>query len=196
MHPGQHLVERDIAGLYGVSRTVVRAVLKDLENDGLVKSIPNKGAFVRSLSVEEVYDVYETRSVLEGYASRIAVPRLSGGMVQKIESLIHTAAGCVARHEYKEAHSYDQELHYIFLENCGNQCICRMVKELWVFALRLRWRAFRIPGRSEQTITEHLAILKALKEGDADKVESLARHHIITARDILLEEVKKGLVEL
>jgi DNA-binding GntR family transcriptional regulator len=196
MHQGQHLVERDLADRYEVSRTMIRSALKELENEGLVSYISNKGAFVRCFTIEEICEIYETRSVLEAYASRIAVPRLSGEMVRRIEEFMNSSAVCLSRLDYQEAHRYDHDLHYIFFENCGNRHIFAMIKALWLFVLRIRWRIFRLPGRGEETIKEHKEILKALKNRDPGKIEALVRCHILNARDVLLEAVRKGLVEL
>lgn len=195
-HPGEHLVERDIAAAHGVSRTLVRDAFKQLENDGLVRSVPNKGVFITSLTVEEIHEIYETRSILEAYASRLAIRRLTAEQVQRIEFLITTAADCVARNDYQEAHRHDQELHYLLVDNCGNRHISQMTKKLWMFVMRLRWKAFRIPGRSEQTVVEHKNILKALLDKDEERMESLIRHHVLIAGETLLDAAKNNLIDL
>lgn len=195
-HPGEHLVERDIAATYGVSRTLVRDAFKQLENDGLVRSVPNKGVFITSLTIEEVSEIYETRSILEAYASRLSIDRLSPGQIEKIESLIAAAAECVGRRDFYEAHKNDQELHYLLVDNCGNRHLAEMTKKLWMYILRLRWKAFRLPGRSEQTVVEHKKILDALRARDGEKMEALIRHHVLIARDTLLEAAKHNLIDL
>ena len=194
--PGEHLVERDIATAYGVSRTLVRDAFKQLGNDGLVRSVPNKGVFITSLSIEEIYEIYETRSILEAYASRLAIDRLTTEQMQRIEFLINTAAECVLQNDFQEAHRYDHELHSILIESCGNQHICQMTKKLWMYILRLRWKAFRIPGRSAQTVIEHKNILSALRTKDGEKLEKLIRHHVLIARDILLDAARSNLIDL
>lgn len=194
--PGEHLVERDLAAAHGISRTLVRDAFKQLEHDGLVRSVPNKGVFITSLTVEEVYEIYETRSVLEAYASRLAVRALTEEQVRRVEYLINTAAECVAKNDHQEAHRYDQELHHLIVENCGNRYLCQMTTKLWMYILRLRWKAFRLPGRSEQTVIEHKNILHALLTRDEDKMEMLMRHHILIARDTLLEAAENNLIDL
>ena len=194
--PGEHLVERDIATIYGVSRTLVRDAFKQLANDGLVRSVPNKGVFITSLSIEEIYEIYETRSILEAYASRLAINRLTAEQMQRIEFLVKTAAECVSQNDFYEAHRYDHELHSILIESCGNQHICQMTKKLWMYVLRLRWKAFRLPGRSPQTVVEHKNILGALRAKDGDKMEKLIRHHVLIARDVLLDAAKNNLIDL
>ena len=69
--PGQRLIERELTEMTGVSRTVVREVLRQLESEGLVAIIPHKGPVVRELSAGEARDLYTIRGALEGIAARL-----------------------------------------------------------------------------------------------------------------------------
>ena len=195
-HPGEHLVERDIALQYNVSRTPVRDALKQLENDGLVKRVPNKGVFVTSLSLAEVREVYETRSVLEAYASRLAVNRMTDEQVQRQMELVELAAQSVRDMDYNQAHLYDQEFHHNFFRICGNSRIYAMINDLWIFVLRLRRVAFLVPGRSQNTVLEHQQIMDAVQLRDADAVETLVRMHVLKAMNTLIDNARKGLINL
>src|SRR5277367_656435 len=68
--PGARLIERELIAMMGVSRTVIREALRQLEAEGLVSNIPNKGPIVRELTIEEAKDLYAIRAVLEGLAAR------------------------------------------------------------------------------------------------------------------------------
>ena len=73
--PGARLVERELTAMLGVSRTVVREALRQLESEGLISIIPNKGPVVRELTLGEATDIYSIRAVLEGLAARRFVER-------------------------------------------------------------------------------------------------------------------------
>src|SRR5271167_1412107 len=73
LSPGERLVERELISMMGVSRTVIREALRQLESEGLVAIIPNKGPIVRTLTWEEAQDLYAIRAVLEGLAARLFV---------------------------------------------------------------------------------------------------------------------------
>src|SRR6202051_2975418 len=64
--PGSRLIERELIAMMGVSRTVIREALRQLESEGLVAIVPNKGPIGRTLTVEEARDIYAIRAVLEG----------------------------------------------------------------------------------------------------------------------------------
>src|SRR5689334_22743137 len=69
--PGARLTERELTEMMGVSRTVIREALRQLESEGLVAIIPHKGPVVRALSLDEARDLYSIRAVLEGFAARL-----------------------------------------------------------------------------------------------------------------------------
>src|SRR5512143_571714 len=69
--PGARLTERELTKMMGVSRTVVREALRQLESEGLIAIIPNKGPVVRELTPAEARDLYSIRAVLEGFAARL-----------------------------------------------------------------------------------------------------------------------------
>src|SRR5918994_7649165 len=83
--PGQRLKEEELARELGMSRTPVREALLMLQSEGLVESIPRRGATVRSYAVGDLDDVYQLRALLEGYAARRAAGRISADDVVRLE---------------------------------------------------------------------------------------------------------------
>src|SRR5262245_5296814 len=83
--PGEPLTEHDLCRRFGVSRTPVREALAKLERDRLVRVVPNKGAFVRTVSHHEIRELYEVREALEALVVRLAAPRLSDAELADFE---------------------------------------------------------------------------------------------------------------
>src|ERR1700758_2378487 len=88
LNPGERLVERELIAMMGVSRTVIREALRQLESEGLVAIIPNKGPVVRTLTVEEARDLYAIRAVLEGFAARLFVEQADDGQIAQLEQAL------------------------------------------------------------------------------------------------------------
>lgn len=86
---GDELKEKNIGDELGVSRTPVREALRQLELEGLVSIIPNKGAFVEGVSTDDIRDIYEIRALLEGLCARWAATRISDEMMAAMEENIY-----------------------------------------------------------------------------------------------------------
>ncbi|HSG66709.1 MAG TPA: GntR family transcriptional regulator, partial [Gammaproteobacteria bacterium] len=88
LSPGQRLTERELTETLGVSRTVVREALRQLEAEGLIEVIPNRGPVVRALSAEEAEDIYRIRAVLQGLAARQFVEQADAARVDDLEAAL------------------------------------------------------------------------------------------------------------
>src|SRR5580692_6520481 len=85
LNPGERLIERELIAMMGVSRTVIREALRQLESEGLIAIIPNKGPVVRELTVAESKDLYSIRAVLEGLAARLFAENADQDQILKLE---------------------------------------------------------------------------------------------------------------
>src|ERR1700758_3823215 len=88
LNPGERLVERELIAMMGVSRTVIREALRQLESEGLVAIVPNKGQIVRPLTVEEARDIYAIRAVLEGLAARLFTQEADQTQIMRLDSAL------------------------------------------------------------------------------------------------------------
>jgi DNA-binding GntR family transcriptional regulator len=93
-HAGQRLVEKNLAEEFQVSRTPVREALRALESEGLILSLPNKGAVVRSLSTQDVYDIYDLRVRLESLAAERAARDPRPDQLSVLVEANEELAGC------------------------------------------------------------------------------------------------------
>ena len=92
LQPGERLMEIHLAQKLGVSRTPVREAVRKLESEGYVVMIPRKGTYVASLSIQDVNDVFEIRSALEGMAAYYAALRASEEEIQQVKDFVETGA--------------------------------------------------------------------------------------------------------
>src|ERR1700686_5644390 len=88
LNPGERLIERELIAMMGVSRTVIREALRQLESEGLVAIVPNKGPIVRTLTVEEARDIYAIRAVLAGLAARPFVEQTDDAQIARLEQAL------------------------------------------------------------------------------------------------------------
>jgi DNA-binding GntR family transcriptional regulator len=187
--PGEPLTEGDLSRRFGVSRTPVREALGKLERDHLVRVVPKKGAFVRSLSHDEIRDLYQVREELEALAVRLAGANLQPGELDTLEARfreLDTRGGAAG---YTEVRALGDEFHRYLLKRADNTKLLQVLEQMreevqpvWTMSIVAR-------GRAQALVREHLAIIDALKRADVRRAERLMRLHIRRVRDAIFRLV-------
>lgn len=175
----EELKEKNIGEELGVSRTPVREALRQLELEGLVTIIPNKGAYVVGFSAEDIHDIYEIRSVLEGLCARRAAKRLSAEQLENLEEIVYLSDFQIQRERYEQLVELDNKFHEILYQASQSKVLEHALSDYHHYVERVRKVTLMSPKRSVESNEEHRQILEALKEKDAKKAEKLANGHIM-----------------
>src|SRR5262245_2078621 len=128
--PGEPLTEQDLSRRYGVSRTPVREALAKLERDRLVRVVPKKGAFVRSISHDDVRELYQIREALEALAMRLAAPRFERSELQGFEARFRDIKARGARATPADVRALGEELHAVVLKRAGHARLLEALQEI------------------------------------------------------------------
>ncbi len=176
---GEELRELTLAGTLGVSRTPVREALRQLEMEGLVSIIPNKGAVVVGFSAEDLHDIYELRSVLEGLCARRAALRATEEQLEKMEELMLLSDFQLQRGRYDLLVELDSGFHEQMYQASQSKIMAHVLSDYHHYVERVRRVTLAQPNRSAQSNEEHRQILQALKEKDATRAEELAHMHVM-----------------
>jgi DNA-binding GntR family transcriptional regulator len=185
--PGQRLKEEELARELGISRTPVREALLMLHAEGLVDVAPNRGAAVRSHSVEDLDDLYQLRAVLEGYATRRAATRLTDDEICSLRESCERFDGLLADGADMDALVKENLVfHQTILESSGSARLIAMVRQ--VIELPLVYRSYVWYSPEQQRISAHYhhQITRALEARDSERAELVMKEHIFEARDLLL----------
>ena len=176
------LDERKLADELGVSRTPVREALSRLEQEGFVKNIPRRGTFVVRKTKKEVLEVIYVWAALESMAARLATERASDEEIGRLRELFATFGDEEARAHINEYSDTNVEFHQTLI-GLGH---CDLIKSM-SNSLFLHMRAIRVQAlkdvehhRSDQSVIDHIRIIEALEQRDADKVEKLVREHALS----------------
>jgi DNA-binding GntR family transcriptional regulator len=196
--PDERLVEEQLAERLGVSRTPVRQALTMLEAEGLVEIAPNRGATVCSFSIEDVWDIYDLRAVLEGHAARRAAGKITPGELAIMRELTGEMEGLAGRFEDHEEEirtlvGLNQEFHGIIVEASRNRRLHRLINR--TVEIPLMFKAFFWYTPHERVISNHYhrQILEALEKGDADRAEIIMREHVYEGRDFVMGALKEDM---
>jgi DNA-binding GntR family transcriptional regulator len=196
--PNERLIEEQLAERLGVSRTPIRQALTMLEAEGLVEIAPNRGAMVCSFSVEDVWDIYDLRAVLEGHAARRAASRVGEGELGRLNELADEMEGLVGRfadheEEIRRLVALNQEFHGTIVAASRNRRLGRLLRG--TVQIPLMFKAFFWYGPHERTISNHYhrQILRALEAGDADRAETVMREHVYEGRDFVIRALTEDM---
>lgn len=196
--PEERLIEEQLAERLGVSRTPVRQALTMLEAEGLVEITPNRGATVCSFSIEDVWDIYDLRAVLEGHAARRAAGRIERHELERLRELAVEMEGLAGRFEDHEEEiralvELNQEFHGTIAEASRNRRLKRLIDR--TVRTPLIFKAFFWYTPRERAISNHYhrRMIEALEQGDADRAEIIMREHVYEGRDSVIEALEKDI---
>jgi DNA-binding GntR family transcriptional regulator len=179
--PGVRLTERELCELLGVSRTLVREALRQLEAEGWIENVPYRGPTVAMTSADEARQLYEIRAALEGFAAKQCAERATKDDLDELGVLIDRLAEGQQNDDLPRMLDVLDAFHEKLLQAAGNPMMTTYLHSLRGRLRRLRGVSLRQPGRALQTVEEKRVLLRALKQRDGDKARQAREQHVLTA---------------
>jgi GntR family transcriptional regulator, trigonelline degradation regulator len=183
--PGARLIERELIEMMGVSRTVLREAFRQLEAEGLIDVVANKGAIVRNLSRAEAEELYAIRSVLEGLAARLFSERADDSTRRALVAALAETAKAYRDEDPQVIVEAKNAFYEILFRGAGSETLSAMIDALQARVWRWRVLGLAHPHRSKKRAAEAVRDLKALvaaiRDGDADLAEKIARNEVMNA---------------
>lgn len=177
----EELRETALAKVYGVSRTPVREAIRQLALEGLVDTIPNRGAYVHNIHGKDVKDVYAIRSLLEGLAARWAVENITDEQIEAMEEVLYMSEYYRKKELWEQVYKCDNKFHDLMYAASGSHLLEHMLRTFHEYVQQVRKSALQDEKRAKSSFEEHAAILEAIKKGQADEAADLAKQHIDNA---------------
>jgi DNA-binding GntR family transcriptional regulator len=188
--PRERLIEMDLIGHFGVSRTVIREALKKLEAKGLVRAIPYRGVMVADLTVEEVEEIYFVRTALEKLAAGLVLKHIQPREIECLKKLSRELEKHL-RKKTPRAIEIDSEFHRAMLKASHNQYLYDMIDFLRVKSHIVRFNAWSLPQRIKKSLSEHKAIVKAIEKKDLKGLEKVIVEHLNLSKNSYLAQLKR-----
>lgn len=183
--PGDHLPDRLLCELFGVSRSVVREAVRLLEAEGLVTVVPHRGPFVAFLSPAEAAQVYEVRGVLEALAGRGFAERASDEEIAALRAVFEELAALPGA-DRAALLRLKQRFYDVLLRGCRNAYVARMLDQLHNRNTQLRATTLSDPERLPRSREELRRIVEAAERRDADGAWEACRDHVAEAARVAL----------
>lgn len=190
--PGQRVMEQAVAEEFEVSRGPVREALRLLEKEGLVMILPRRGAQVTNPTIAEVHEIFDIRAMLNGLRDRLIAEGaqrepLIPVLEQEIARLAQTAATPGTGDEYIEI---VLRLNRLLTQAAGNQRLQAILGSLAVQTVRYTRLGLSTPQRRLQSVQNWQRLLGAIRAGDGDAAERIARQRVIDSRDAAVEHLR------
>ena len=167
-------------------RARVREALCALEQRGLIERIPNRGAVVVRLDLSQVFEIYDVREVLEGLCVRLATQNVPPESWQDLVELFdQPMEEHVKRGDFEAFLAGYDMFRRRAIEAAANPVLASMLDSIYEKTQVIARRIIVLPGRAEQGLKEHRAVLAAMRRGDALEAERLRRENMRSARDYL-----------
>lgn len=173
------LDERTLADQLGVSRTPIRESLIRLENEGFVKTIPHRGAFVVRKSINEILNMVYVWAALEGMAARLLTQRATDEEIGKLRKLFSTYDGSKFNAHINEYSETNIQFHRTIIEMSRCQPLIEIAENLFLHLKTIRLRSISDPDRAKHSVIDHMHIIEALEARDADNAEMLVKNHTL-----------------
>lgn len=184
--PGQKIVQDKLAESLGISRTPLRSALQMLEAEFLIESVPRRGVIVKEFSDEEIVELYDCRIALEGTAMGLFSTLAEDHEIDRLYRLFQPfLEGPIDPGKYQIA---DSNFHDSIVQGCGNSFLTKLFQHGNILLIIDMVGLIRPP---EETLSEHLEIISAMKNRDTELAESLAKSHLAKSKQIILNKTNE-----
>jgi DNA-binding GntR family transcriptional regulator len=179
--PGEVLVEKKLCEALGVSRTPIREAMMQLEHEGLVQSVPNKGVIVRGISTKDIEEIYAIRMMIEGFAAKLAVENITKEDLDELKEAIDLQEFYTTKKDKEHLIKFDLRFHEIILRAARSNPLIDLQRTFNHYVQKIRVSSYKTPLRAQEALKEHKAILDAIINKDAQLAEKLTVEHIKNA---------------
>jgi DNA-binding GntR family transcriptional regulator len=183
--PNERLIELELAARFKSNRVQIRAGLSKLESEGLVISEPNRGARVRSVTVEEALEITEARAAMEVLVAAKAAERATDDDIARLRSVLDRMRDAIANGDLLGYSDLNGELHSEIRHIAAHATAIRILSLLNSQVVRFQFRAILIPGRAAKSFAEHELIVHAICEHDPERARAAMASHLFQVVDAL-----------
>ena len=192
LEEGDKVNESELCQNMGISKTPLREALRVLSVEGLIRLVPNRGAFVTKPTFEEISEMFDVMSLLEGFCALEACKKMKEGEFSHLEKLHAKLEVNFERRDQEEYIRVNNQYHAYVQKIAGNRTLNQIVEGLQKKILLYRFQSLNLPARFECSIQEHRDLLEAFRRRDHARAEILMREHLQSQLQALETLVKQS----
>jgi DNA-binding GntR family transcriptional regulator len=190
LRPGERVNEQALAVQLGVGRNAAREALRSLEQTGLVRIVPNRGAEVRKVSLEEALDLYDVRAGIAHSAGRLATLRIEPAEEAELQKLLDGMEAALAARDGAEYSSLNQLFHDLLMAATKNPRLINLHKSVAAeLSLHIRKGVYTM-AQMHLSHVEHCDLFEALRNGRVSEAADAFERHILNGKQRMLDTVR------
>ena len=194
LEPGTHLVESMLSERFQVSRAPIREALSELESEGLVES-RRRGVYVKALTEQDVWELYNLRALLEGAAVELAVARFGEDDIAALRAHLETMAAAASAGRATDFAEADMRFHTELFERAGHRRLLRVWQSFsQTYRVILEITDAGSPDL-EPVVADHEAILVAIERRDADEARRRDEESLRVGQTVFERRLAAGVSE-
>ena len=191
--PGDRLYEQRLCDLMGVSRTSIREALRQLESEGLVTMLPNRGPVVTEITLQDAEDIYQVRELLEGLAAELFARRADAQAIEALDAAVGNLEECIRQRDDRTLLKKKNEFYEILFRGSRNLVLYTLLNSLLARVSVLRGISLSQPHRPRQSLSEIKKIIRAIKARDPEAAYLASKEHVRKAAAVAIESLSENL---
>lgn len=186
---GEFINETAIAKELGVSRTPVREAILQLEYEGLLQTVPNRGTFVNGIFEEELRDIYEIRLKIEGLVTKRATEKITDDALKELQHILELMEFYFQKNDVEHFVIQDEQFHQLIYHVSKSRTLKHILKDYHQYTERYRETSVMCTGRMKAALDEHKKIYEAMERREADTAQLAMEEHVSNAYENILKKL-------
>ena len=185
--PGTLIREMELSEKLNMSRSPIREALRQLETEGVVISYPSRGTIVTPITVSDVEEIYELRSMFELWALEQGFHRFT---YDELEALLNDFTDAYQNRDWKALHKTDLQFHQSIINKSGSKRLCNFVNTLNVQIERIRRYGAKDVSRMDISFAEHTEVIRAIQSNDLEASKKTLKKHLRSVSNSAIETAR------
>jgi DNA-binding GntR family transcriptional regulator len=190
LKPGEKIQEAELCERFGVSRTPLREALKALAAEGLITLLPNRGATVAKITIDEINQLFPIIGALEALAGELACARITNAELAALWRDHHRMVKCHERGEWMPYIRLNRAIHEAIFSAARNPSLSTLYQQLLVRTHAVRFVIKKSADRWQQAVDEHEKIMAALEKRDAKAMSRIMTIHLRHKAQTVIEAMQ------